>query len=47
VHAISPGPLKTRAAGGLKGFDRLLAMPHAWRLSGETLFAGGGVIMMA
>ena len=25
VHAISPGPLKTRAAGGLKDFDLLLA----------------------
>ncbi len=25
VHAISPGPLKTRAASGLKDFDRLLA----------------------
>lgn len=24
VHAISPGPLKTRAASGLKEFDRLL-----------------------
>ena len=24
VHAISPGPLKTRAASGLKHFDRLL-----------------------
>ncbi len=24
VHAISPGPLKTRAAGGLKDFDRML-----------------------
>jgi enoyl-[acyl-carrier protein] reductase I len=24
VHAISPGPLKTRAASGLKGFDLLL-----------------------
>ncbi|PNG26758.1 enoyl-ACP reductase FabI [Methylocella silvestris] len=24
VHAISPGPLKTRAAGGLKDFDTLL-----------------------
>lgn len=24
VHAVSPGPLKTRAASGLKGFDRLL-----------------------
>lgn len=25
VHAISPGPLKTRAASGLKDFERLLA----------------------
>jgi enoyl-[acyl-carrier protein] reductase I len=25
VHAISPGPLSTRAASGLKDFDRLLA----------------------
>jgi enoyl-[acyl-carrier protein] reductase I len=25
VHAISPGPLKTRAASGLKDFDQLLA----------------------
>jgi enoyl-[acyl-carrier protein] reductase I len=25
VHAISPGPLKTRAAGGLRDFDLLLA----------------------
>ncbi len=24
VHAISPGPIKTRAAGGLKDFDLLL-----------------------
>src|SRR5438045_1279748 len=24
VHAISPGPLKTRAAGGLKDFDVML-----------------------
>lgn len=24
VHAISPGPLKTRAGGGLKDFDRML-----------------------
>jgi len=24
VHAISPGPLQTRAASGLKDFDRLL-----------------------
>lgn len=26
VHAISPGPLKTRAASGLKGFDQLMAV---------------------
>jgi enoyl-[acyl-carrier protein] reductase I len=25
VHALSPGPLKTRAASGLKDFDLLLA----------------------
>jgi enoyl-[acyl-carrier protein] reductase I len=25
VHAMSPGPLKTRAASGLKDFDLLLA----------------------
>jgi enoyl-[acyl-carrier protein] reductase I len=25
VHAISPGPLKTRAASGLKDFDLLLS----------------------
>jgi len=24
VHAISPGPLKTRAGSGLRDFDRLL-----------------------
>jgi enoyl-[acyl-carrier protein] reductase I len=24
VHAISPGPIRTRAAGGLKDFDLLL-----------------------
>ena len=24
VHAISPGPVKTRAASGIKGFDQLL-----------------------
>jgi enoyl-[acyl-carrier protein] reductase I len=31
VHAVSPGPLKTRAAGGLKDFDRMLneAAQHA------------------
>ncbi|MGE5547628.1 MAG: enoyl-ACP reductase FabI [Solirubrobacterales bacterium] len=26
VNAVSPGPLKTRAASGLKGFDQLLAV---------------------
>ena len=25
VHAVSPGPIKTRASGGLKDFDRLLS----------------------
>ena len=25
VHAISPGPLKTRAASGIKHFDEILA----------------------
>lgn len=31
VHALSPGPLKTRAASGIKGFDRLLndAVEHS------------------
>jgi enoyl-[acyl-carrier protein] reductase I len=31
VHAISPGPLQTRAAGGLKDFDRMLndAVAHS------------------
>ena len=31
VHAISPGPLKTRAASGIKEFDRLLndAVEHS------------------
>jgi enoyl-[acyl-carrier protein] reductase I len=31
VHAISPGPLKTRAASGIKDFDRLLndAVEHS------------------
>ena len=28
VHAISPGPLKTRAASGLKDFDLLLNREH-------------------
>jgi enoyl-[acyl-carrier protein] reductase I len=25
VHAVSPGPIKTRASGGLKDFDLLLS----------------------
>ena len=38
VHAISPGPLKTRAASGLKDFDLLLneaAQPRAARRAGR------------
>lgn len=37
VHAISPGPLKTRASGGLKGFDRLLADAAARAPLGELV----------
>jgi enoyl-[acyl-carrier protein] reductase I len=29
VHAISPGPLKTRAASGITGFDELIAKAEA------------------
>jgi len=29
VHAISPGPLKTRAASGITGFDKLIAKAEA------------------
>ncbi len=29
VHAISPGPLKTRAASGIEGFDELLERARA------------------
>ena len=38
VHPISPGPLKTRAASGLKDFDLLLneaARPRAGRRAGR------------
>ena len=28
VHAISPGPLKTRAASGISDFDKLIAKAH-------------------
>ncbi len=37
VHAISPGPLKTRAASGLKDFDRLLAEAAAGAPLGELV----------
>ncbi len=37
VHAISPGPLKTRAAGGLKDFDLLLAEAAQRALIGELV----------
>ena len=35
VHAISPGPLKTRAASGLKDFDLLLTRRRSARRSGS------------
>ncbi len=37
VHAISPGPLKTRAASGLKDFDHLLAEAAARAPLGELV----------
>jgi len=37
VHAISPGPLKTRASSGLKDFDRLLAEAAARAPLGELV----------
>lgn len=37
VHAISPGPLKTRAASGLKDFDRLLNDAAQRALLGELV----------
>jgi enoyl-[acyl-carrier protein] reductase I len=37
VHAISPGPLKTRAASGLKDFDLLLADAAARAPLGELV----------
>src|SRR6476660_4749153 len=37
VHAISPGPLKTRAAGGLKDFDLLLAKAGERAPMGELI----------
>jgi enoyl-[acyl-carrier protein] reductase I len=37
VHAISPGPLKTRAASGLKDFDLLLAEAEARAPVGELV----------
>ena len=35
VHALSPGPLKTRAASGLKDFDLLLVEAAAHAPLGE------------
>ena len=37
VHALSPGPLKTRAASGLKDFDRLLVDAAARSPLGELV----------
>jgi enoyl-[acyl-carrier protein] reductase I len=37
VHAISPGPLKTRAASGLKDFDLLLSEAEARAPIGELV----------
>lgn len=37
VHAVSPGPLKTRAASGLKGFDELLAVAARRAPAGELV----------
>ncbi len=37
VHAISPGPLKTRASSGLKDFDLLLAEAAAKAPLGELV----------
>jgi len=37
VHAISPGPLRTRAASGLKDFDHLLAEAVARSPLGQTV----------
>ncbi|MBS7539842.1 enoyl-ACP reductase FabI [Ancylobacter lacus] len=37
VHAVSPGPLKTRAASGLKDFDELLAEASARAPIGELV----------
>jgi enoyl-[acyl-carrier protein] reductase I len=37
VHAISPGPIKTRASGGLKDFDLLLNEAAARAPVGELV----------
>jgi enoyl-[acyl-carrier protein] reductase I len=37
VHAISPGPLKTRAASGLKDFDTLLSQAESRAPVGELV----------
>jgi len=39
VHPISPGPLKTRAASGLKDFDALLAEAAGKAPVGELIDA--------
>ena len=37
VHAISPGPLKTRAASGIAGFDELLNKAAAQAPAGSLV----------
>ena len=37
VHAVSPGPLKTRAASGLKGFDKILSEAEQRSPLGELI----------
>jgi enoyl-[acyl-carrier protein] reductase I len=37
VHAVSPGPLKTRAASGLKGFDLILSEAEQRSPLGELI----------
>lgn len=38
VHALSPGPLKTRAASGLDRFDELLERARLHHANGEFFF---------
>lgn len=37
LHALSPGPLKTRAAGGIAGFDELLSQAAARAPQGRVV----------